>query len=196
MMGVAGVPTPRTTNLHNKEWALFRALAEITDLPRLSINVDFCYHMLDHEGHDEDVFEHEHIRGFIGWLRSRMLKKGDALGTTQIHGYCRVNDEVEDKRYRFHSDDDEYGKSHLQIMKDGGHQSVARHDHMDSGSEADDQDMPDLDEMSDEWEDESDEDEEDEEDDDSDNGSELSMPPFEAITDDKEVPSLEVEDVD
>ena len=192
---------PRTKKLHDKEWALFKALIKITDLTRLSINVDFCYHMLDHEGHDEEVFEHEHIRSFVAYLRSHMLKKGDALGTTQIHGYCRVHDEVEDKRYRFHSDDDEYGKSHLKIMKNGSHQSAARHNHMDSGSEADDDDaLPHLDGMSDdEWEDEttSDDDDDEVEDDDSDASSDVEMPPLEDISDeDEETPALDSDDLD
>lgn len=155
-MGVAGVPMSRTKKLHENEWKLIKALTAITNLPRLSINVDFCYHMLDPEAHDEEVFEHEHIRSFIAYLRSRMLKKGEALGATQIHGYCRVHGQVEDKRYRFHSDDDEYGKSHLQIMKNGSHQT-ARHHHLDSGSELDDDsELTDLEDMSDEWENETD----------------------------------------
>jgi hypothetical protein len=173
-MGMPGVPLSRTKKVHEKEWTLIKSITSIADLQRLSINIDFCYHMLDHDGYEDEVFEHDHIRSFIACMRSRMLKKGEALGTTQIHGYCRVHDEVDDKRYRFHSDDDEYGKSHLTVIR-SGHRST-RHNHEDSGSELDHEDLPHLDNMSveDEWEDESDD-----EDYDSEDISDSDMPPFE-----------------
>ena len=193
MMGAPGPPSDfHMQKLHTKEWAMIKTLTStITDLHRLSINVDFCFHMLDYEARNEEVFDHEHIRGFIGYLRSKMLKKGAALGTTQIHGYCRTNGTIEDKRYRFHSDDDATGTSYLRLMKNGAHDNV-RHDHMDSGSELDDDvDLPDLEDISDEWEDENDEDEEylSDEDDDSD------MPALEDSSDD-EMPELDDDDLD
>jgi hypothetical protein len=187
-MGMPGVPISRTKKVHEKEWALVKALTTIKNLQRLSINIDFCYHMLDHDGHDDEVFEHEHIRAFIQYMRSRMLKKGDALGTTQIHGYCRVHDEVEDKRYRFHSD--EYGKSHLAILKSG--HKITHHNHEDSGSELDDDELRDLEDMSDDedaWEDDSDDDE-DNSDDDSDGDDDEDMPPLEDSSEDEEMPHL------
>jgi hypothetical protein len=190
-MGVPGMPPlHRIKKLHDKEWTLLKALTEITNLSRLSINVDFCYHMLDHEVLDEEIFGHEHIRAFICYMRSHMLKKGDALGTTQIHGYCRVHDEVEDKRYRFHSDDDEYGKSHLTVMKNGPHQSSTRHNHSDSGSDVDEDDGQHDWETEDEDE-EDDDDEYDEYGDESDGASDISMPTLEDCTDDETMPTLE-----
>lgn len=188
-MGIDGVPSSKTGKMHNNEWNLIKALTTgITDLSRLSVNVDFCYHMLDHEGHDEAIFEHEHIRNFIAYMRTRMLKKGEALGATQIHGYCRVHNEVEDKRYRFHCDDDEYGKSHLELFKNKSSHPSAHHDHADSGSELDDDaDLPDLEDLSDfegEWEDEEDSD-----------GDDSDMPPLEDSTDD-EMPVLDHDDLD
>jgi hypothetical protein len=192
-IGMPGVPLSRTKKVHEKEWVLIKSLTSITNLQRLSINIDFCYHMLDHNGHDDEVFEHDHIRGFIDYMRSRMLKKGDALGVTQIHGYCRVHDEVDDKRYRFHCDDDEYGKSHLKVMKTG--HKLARHNHQDSGSELDDDDLPDLEDMSDDegaWEDDTDDDESDSEDD-----SDSDMPALEDSSEDEEsMPPLKDRDLD
>ena len=184
--------------MHEAEWAVIKAITSINELQRLCINIDFCYHMLDHDHYDDFVFEHEHIRGFIAYLRGKMLKKGEALGTTQIHGYCRVQDEVDDKRYRFHSDDDENGKSHLKVMNRKPHDS-ARHEHEDSGSEMDgDDDLPDLEDISDEWEDETDDEEEskvgaedsghDDDDDD--------MPQLEDDSSDGEIPLLEDDDLD
>ncbi|KIW08585.1 uncharacterized protein PV09_00548 [Verruconis gallopava] len=157
VIGMPGLPISRTTKIHDREWGLLKALTMITNLQRLAINVDFCYHMLDHDGHDDNVFEHDHIRSFIAYMRSRMLKRGAELSSRQIHGYCRVHDEVEDKRYRFHCDDDEYGKSYLTLLKTATH-SPSHHNHSDSGSEMDSHmsEPEGATDNEDEWEDESD----------------------------------------
>lgn len=188
-MGMPGVPASKTQRVHAKEWALIKTMTSVNNLSRLTINIDFCYHMLDHDNHDETVFDHEHVRNFVSYMRSRMLRNGEALNTTQIHGYCRIQDEDSDKRYRFHSDDDEYGKSHLKIKK-LGHKF---HAHEDSGSEREGDHLIHSDGMSDEedeWDDY--DDSEDEYDSDED------MPPLEddSSDEDEEMPPPGDSDVD
>lgn len=201
-VGVPGTPPPMTGKTHAAEWAMLEVLASITNLSRLTVNVDMCAHMLDHMEHGPDMFKHEHVRKFIQYFRTRMLKNGDELGLTQIQSFCRGGS---DPRYRFHSADDEFGKSYLD-PENKSHE-FKLHNHQDTENEHEDGEEVDEDD-DDEWgDDDDDEDSETnsddtdegmpdlddmsaDEDDDGDEESDEDMPSLEEMNDDAAIMAM------